>query len=585
MTQHSFKIDTRLAFLLSENYRSPEKALKELVDNAWDAEATEILILLPLPLSDSPIVVQDNGTGMTINELQSEYLNIARNRRDRSGDYTPNLRRRVKGRKGIGKFAGLMITTSMKLETWARSRYSAFELDNKLLESYEGLPDMPLEIHTSDSSEIQHGTRITLSHLNQRLRFPNEHKLKQVLIAEYGREQNFNIVINDKPLGVDDLQGEYNEDAIPLDTGTGVLRCTISDQKRKLRKPGITIRVDGKIVGEPIFFGLDQADDIPRKLLEKCFGEIELTGCSDDVTADWGALIEGSAIERELTEKIQPILRERLKSVYGQEMHLALARLRKKALDRISRLPENRREFADKAIKKILDRFYQEPEEKLEPVVNVLLDALEQNDYRIVLEHINSARHSEVARFAEALEEFGLVEMALVAEQATNRLAFLDYLEELCSKNDTLESHVHKAIEGNLWLFGVEYSLFSSNITLKRQIEEYLNRKYVGDRADKRPDLFLTQNLNGERVLIEFKRPSHALVFDDYQQAIGYRNDFHQNSIDQQINVIVMGGRLGNNLPIHERREPNVSIITFSDLISAARRQYQWLLDEGGVLK
>lgn len=585
MTQHAFKIDTRLAFLLSENYRSPEKALKELVDNAWDAEATEVSISLPLPLSDSPIVVQDNGTGMTINELQSEYLNIARNRRDRSGDYTPNLRRRVKGRKGIGKFAGLMITTSMKLETWARNRYSVFELDKKLLESYEGLPDMPLEIHASDSNEIQHGARITLSHLNQSIRFPNEQKLKQVLIAEYGREEDFNIVINDKPLGVDDLEGEYNEDAIPLGTGTGMLRCTISDQKRKLRKPGITIRVDGKVVGEPSFFGLDHADDIPRKLLEKCFGEIELTGCSDDVTADWGALIEGSAIERELTEKIQPILRERLMSVYGQEMHLALARLRKKALDRISRLPENRREFADKAIKKILDRFYQESEEKLEPVVNVLLDALEQSDYRIVLEHINSARHFEVARFAEVLEEFGLVEMALVAEQATNRLAFLDYLEELCSNNDTLESHVHKAIEGNLWLFGVEYSLFSSNITLKRQIEEYLNRKYVGDRADKRPDLFLTQNLNGERLLIEFKRPSHALVFDDYQQAIGYRNDFHQNGIDQQINVIVMGGRLGNNLPIQERREPNVSIITFSDLISTARRQYQWLLDEGDVLK
>jgi len=585
MPQHAFKIDTRLAFLLSENYRSPEKALKELVDNAWDAEAKEVHISLPQPLSNDPIVVQDSGTGMTVNELQSEYLNIARNRRDRSGDYSPNLRRKVKGRKGIGKFAGLMIATSMKLDTWARGSCSAFEFDKKLLESYEGLPDMPLDISESENNEITHGTRITLSDLNQNMRFPNEQKLKQLLIAEYGREDGFNIVINGKPLGVDDLQGEYKEEDVLLNAGKGTLRCTVSDQKRKLRKPGIVVRVDGKIVGDPSFFGLDQSEDIPRKLLEKCFGEVEVTGCSDDVTADWGALIEGSAIEKELTEKIQPILRDRLKSVYGQEMHLAQARLRKKAKERISKLPENRREFADKAIKKILDRFYQEPEDKLEPVVNVLLDALEHNDYRVVLEHINSARHSEISRFAEALDEFGLVEMALVAEQATNRLAFLDYLEEICFKSDTLESHVHKSIENNLWLFGVEYSLFSSNITLKRQIEDYLSRKYTGDRANKRPDLFLTQNLNGERLLIEFKRPSHALVFDDYQQATGYRNDFHQNGIDQQINVIVIGGKLGNNLPTQERREPNVSIITFSDLISASRRQYQWLLGEGALLK
>lgn len=581
MSNSSFKIDTRLAYLLSENYRSPEKALKELIDNAWDAEALRVVITIPEPLSGEAIVVEDDGSGMTLNELQNEYLNVARNRRQRTGDYTPTLRRKVKGRKGIGKFSGLMFAASMKLETWTRGRRSTFDLDKHLLESHEGLPEMPLEIIQSAIDPVSHGTRVSLTELNQSLRFPDEQRLKQVLIADYGREEGFSIVINGKPLDVDDLQGEYKEEYIQLKSGGAKFRCTISDQKRKLRQPGITVRVDGKVVGDPGFFGLDKVDDIPRKLLDKCYGEIEIAGCSDDVTADWGAIIEGSKTEQELTAVIQPILREQLKSVYGQEMHLAQARLRKKARERISKLPENRREFADQAIKKILDRFYQEPEDKLEPIVNVLLDALERSDYRVVLEHINDARDSEVNRFAEALEEFGLVELALVAEQASSRLRFLDYVEDICAKKETLEIHVHKAIEKNLWLYGAEYSLFSSNITLKRQVESYLDRKYVGDRADKRPDLFLTENLNGERLLIEFKRPSHALKFDDYQQATAYRNDFHQNGIDKQINVILIGGSLGNDLPIQERREPNVQIMTFSDLISVARRQYQWLLEAG----
>lgn len=581
MSNSSFKVDTRLAYLLSENYRSPDKALKELIDNAWDAEALRVDITLPEPLSGDAIVVEDNGSGMTLNELQSEYLNIARNRRQRSGDYTPNLKRRVKGRKGIGKFAGLMFATSMQLDTWTRGKRSSFSLDKELLESHEGLPEMPLEITESELAPSLHGTRIRLTELNQMQRFPSEQALKQLLLAEYGREDSFSIVINGKALDVDDLQGQYHEVTKPLNFGEAKFRCTISDQKRKLRKPGITIRVDGKVVGDPSFFGLDQAEDIPRKLLEKCYGEVELSGCSNDVTADWGAIIEGSSTQRELTSIIQPILREQLKSVYGQEMHLAQARLRKAAKERISKLPENRREFADQAIKKILDRFYQEPEDKLEPIVNVLLDALERSDYRVVLEHINDAKHSEVGRFAEALEEFGFVELALVAEQATNRLRFLDYLEEICSKNETLEKHVHKAIEKNLWLFGVAYSLFSSNITLKKQIESYLDREYIGERADKRPDLFLSENLNGERLLVEFKRPSHSLKFVDYQQATGYRNDFHKNGIDKQINVILIGGSLGADLPNQERREPNVQIMTFKDLISSARRQYEWLLIEG----
>lgn len=580
----SFKVDTRLALLLSENYRSSEKALKELVDNAWDAEATSVQITLPEPLTGDAVLVQDNGSGMTLYELKSEYLNIARNRRDRSGDTTPNLKRKVKGRKGIGKFAGLMFADSMQIRTWARGKCSSFFFDKKLLESHEGLPEMPLALKEVSDTEIEHGTRLILAELSQSIPFPSEDQLKQVLLAEYGREESFHIIINGKPLGVDDLRGEYTEDQVIVAGSSGTLRCTVSDQKRSLRQSGISLRVDGKIVGKPSYFGLDLEDDIPQKLLKKCFGEIEITGRGDDVTADWGALIEGSKTEQELFEVIQPIIREKLKSVYGQEMHLAQARLRKKAKERIAKLPENRREFADKAIKKILDRFYQEPEDKLEPIVSVLLDALERNDYRIVLEHIHDARNSEVSRFAEALEEFGFVELALVAEQATNRLSFLEYLEGMCAKKETLEVHVHKAIEKNPWLFGAEYNLFSSNITLKRQVEEYLDRKYVGNNANNRPDLFLTTNLNGERLLIEFKRPSHALTFIDYQQATGYRNDFHRNGIDQQINVIIIGGRLGSGLPFQERREPNVSIMTFSDLIATARRQYEWLLTDRGAL-
>jgi len=579
VSKSTFKVDTRLAYLLSENYRSPEKALKELVDNAWDAEALRVSISLPEPMSGDAIIVEDDGAGMTLNELQNEYLNVARNRRQRSGDFTPNLRRKVKGRKGIGKFSGLMFASSMTLETRARGKQSTFCLDRDLLESSEGLPEMPLEIVNSDVSPDVHGTRINLAELNQSQKFPNENKLKQVLIADYGREEGFEIVINGKSLGVDDLQGEYKEESIQLSSGEAKLRCTVSDQKRKLRKPGITVRIDGKVVGDPSFFGLDKEDDIPRKLLDKCYGEIEITGCSDDVTADWGAIIEGSKTEKDLISSVQPVLREQLKSVYGQEMHLAQARLRKKAKDRISRLPENRRAFADEAIKKILDRFYQEPEDKLEPVVNVLLNAIELNDYRVVLEHINDAERSEVSRFSEALEEFGIIELAMVAEQARSRLRFLDYLEGMCGRKETLEVHVHKAIEKNLWIFGAEYSLFSSNETLRRQVEVYLNSKYVGDRADKRPDLFLTENINGERLLIEFKRPNHSLRFEDYQQATAYRNDFHKNGIDKQINVILIGGNLGNDLSIQERREPNVKIMSFSDLISSARRQCQWLLE------
>lgn len=41
-TSAHFRVDPKLAHVLGENYTSSEKALKELIDNAWDAEATEV---------------------------------------------------------------------------------------------------------------------------------------------------------------------------------------------------------------------------------------------------------------------------------------------------------------------------------------------------------------------------------------------------------------------------------------------------------------------------------------------------------------------------------------------------------------
>jgi DNA mismatch repair ATPase MutL len=43
------------------------------VDNAWDAEATEVHVTVPNILTDAPITVQDNGSGMMTAELEAEY--------------------------------------------------------------------------------------------------------------------------------------------------------------------------------------------------------------------------------------------------------------------------------------------------------------------------------------------------------------------------------------------------------------------------------------------------------------------------------------------------------------------------------
>ncbi len=572
-----FQVDSRIATLLSQEYPSSERALKELVDNAWDADAERVVIVLPKPLSGESIVIKDNGTGMTEEELRRHYLSIAADRRSRRGERTSGKKRLVKGRKGIGKFAGLMAAAVMTLETHARGRLCRISLRLDDLSQVEDIEQLNISLQSEPCEPELHGTTITLSDLHQGLAYPDANRLRQILLQDYGRQDDFAITIDGKRLDVDDVSGSYSEQEQELPSAGKVkLRFSISDGKSGLRQPGITLRVDGKAVGRPGFFGLDQRDDFPSKLLRKLYGEIEADGLRDHITAGWDAAVENSELLREVEGYVQPILREAYEQQYRREIQLAQARLQRAILTRLSALPEHKRAFADRAIKKILDKYYGEPESKVEPVVNVLLEAMERSDYRILLEHIAEATPGDVAGVAERLDEFGLAEMAFLVQQATARQVFLDQLEALARDAATTEAVVHKALERNLWVFGPEYSLFSSNSTLRRQVEDVLGKTYTGDKADRRPDLLLNENLSGQYLLIEFKRPSHALNHDDYLQAIGYRHELAKY-LGSPIQVLLVGGSRSSDFP-KDNREPHVEARIFGQIISTARRQIEWLL-------
>jgi hypothetical protein len=575
--QHAkFKVDPRLATLLGQDYSTTEKALKELIDNAWDADAEIVQVILPEPLTDAPIVIQDDGNGMARQELEHHYLNIASDRRVRAGGRTAKKRRVIKGKKGIGKFAGLMCASGMSVTTKARGEQISFSLSVEDLNTATGIEHLELPLNVAPCASDEHGTWVTLVHLRQGLRYPSAERLRQELIMEYGREQDFTIIINGKALDIDDLDGEFTEIPETLThSGKVILRFTISTKKSGLRRPGISLMVDGKAVGKPGFFGLEQSDEVPPRLLKKLYGEIEADGIMEYVTAGWDSVIENSESYVEITTFVQRHLLDAFRATHGMEMRLAHARLKKAVDGRLQKLPEHKREFADRAIKKVLKKYYDEPAHKVQALAYVVLEAVERSEYRLIMEHLAEAKRGDVSNLAEALERFGLADMAVLVDQAKARLQYLDDLEQLIRDKSCLEVTVHRAIEVNLWILGAAFTVFSSNITLKRQVEQLLNKQYEGREPSTRPDLLLNESLTGDLLLIEFKRPSHGLTYEDYQQATRYRHHLGEYTA-KSINVLVIGGKV-NDFPTKER-EPNVNHLLFTDIISTARRQIEWQL-------
>jgi hypothetical protein len=202
-----FRVQTRLVDILSRFYRSSEEALKELVANSWDADATWVQITLPLAFAGKPIVVRDDGCGMTPQELEAHYLEVALDRRRLSGETTPNGRP-VRGQLGIGKFAGFVAADQMVVTTVARGKRSRLVLNRKDLQSRdEDLEkvNLPIDVVPSDDPP---GTTIELSLPRPGFEQPSPKKLGSILLREFGFKDTFAIFIDGNRLTPDALEGK-----------------------------------------------------------------------------------------------------------------------------------------------------------------------------------------------------------------------------------------------------------------------------------------------------------------------------------------------------------------------------------------
>lgn len=571
-----FKVDTKLAELLGETYRSAEYAIKELIDNAYDADSEKVQITFPKPLVPNPkITIEDNGSGMKENEIRTEYLNVANSRTIRKGSLSIEKKRKVKGRKGIGKFAGLMVATKMQLETFANGIKTTLIIDkDELARGNYDLEKVPLPIFTETCDQNKKGTTITLSNLNQNLEFPNPEKMKQILAWEYSRDIDFEIFIDEKKIDVLDLQGKSFTKEFEFEGKKGLLKYTITP--KPIKNSGIITKIGNKVIGRPINL-LAEDEIIPKKLQNRIYGEIICDDLEEDVTADWGAIIENSKLFNAIKETTTKHLKNSVENVFATDMKMAKARFQQKINKELEKLPEFKQPFAKKALYKTLEKFYGESEERINIVISVMISAMEKDHYWGIINNIEDCRESDVERFANALSEFGMLEMSIISSQTINRLRFLDELSILIADPKTLEKDIHQALEKSTWILGDDYSVLFSDTNLKSAIREMLDKDYSGENKLKRPDLFLSKTKSRNLVLIEFKRPSFTLTRETESQALKYRDDLGAYFGNQPIEIILIGGKIKQNIMTVNS---DIKYLTYLDIISTARINLEWMIQE-----
>lgn len=109
-------------------YRSPAGAIKELVSNAFDADAMSVVITTNWPSFDT-ISCRDNGTGITPEKFAIMMSGGIGDSSKRVGDteLTPRFRRPIIGRLGIGMLGIAQLCHEFKVISHHEATMTAFE--------------------------------------------------------------------------------------------------------------------------------------------------------------------------------------------------------------------------------------------------------------------------------------------------------------------------------------------------------------------------------------------------------------------------------------------------------------------------
>ena len=156
-----FDVGANAVVQLGENlYKNTYGVLIEYITNSYDADAS--FVKINIDRIKGTVTIEDDGVGMTLDELGDNFLKVGNNRRKKYITKTTDKGRLVTGRKGFGKLACFGLFKSFKVDTYKNNQKSTLIVTSKLNEDdefeYEALID-------EESTPIQHsnGTIIYLS--------------------------------------------------------------------------------------------------------------------------------------------------------------------------------------------------------------------------------------------------------------------------------------------------------------------------------------------------------------------------------------------------------------------------------------
>lgn len=596
-------------------YSTLPPVIGELVANAWDANATRVDITIPddpIDQKRSEIIIEDDGIGMSDQDVREKYLRIGRDRRERDGsDRTPEpLKRRIMGRKGIGKFSAFGIAKEIDVESVHNGITSHFLMNyDKLLEKENErviqLPQLP------PSESISKGTKITLRNI---IKFKNRRisieTIRRGLARRFSviRHDDFGVVINGKPITIEerDLQRklaidedgnkylwEYNGEEIKEGTGwtvTGWIGAVdrTSPDKDKIDR-GIVLMARGKLVQEPFVFDAVVGQQFALSYL---IGElhVDFTDEVEDMIATTRNSLVWDTEENEALKEWGKKEVNRIASLWAgkrredNERKLVEHPTYLKFKEQSGEI-DKKREFkqADGLIRQLilgsLDKSPDAEIEDFEPLVDMFIEFWKFDSFRDMVENIKDAGVEEPDKLLNLFREWEILEAKEMMKVTEGRIMTIKQLQKFIDTNAKEVPTIHNFLKKFPWVLDPRWTLIADEHRYSDLLrDQFSNSDDDIPEVNRRID-FLCVREGTHLVVVEIKRPHSKIRIEELNQVERYvtfiegqiRGTSDPDLRYDNVTGYLLGGDVSNDNEVQAKMErlsqTNIYVRRYSDLL------------------
>ncbi len=305
-------------------YTEKMSFIRELVNNAYDADATEVEIIL----TASEIVIRDNGSGMDEKDLR-QYFTIGSSLK-KEETLSPRFNRKRIGEFGIGKFAALAACREFEVDSQKGDFRARLIFDKEAWSRHE---NWHLDIHIlAKDPNREHGTSVTLRGMDSA--FP-AWKVRRYLSERTPiHAPDFSVVLNGEAVTGEIMTGRQLPIQLQTPFGPVTGNITIVPLNSKNFRFGIAVCVKQVMIRNELF-GLENS----RKWgVTRITGRVNadflpITSNRDDFIRDAREFdVFNNSMKKEINKAIQALRQEG-----DQKANLQASKVLKEALSKIGK--------------------------------------------------------------------------------------------------------------------------------------------------------------------------------------------------------------------------------------------------------